>query len=72
MLCPCGVSVLQVGDPAFLVDEEPHPLGIYTPSGTKVSLRDIASAGTGHEALRRHSCRAGDVDPSTTLFRVVE
>lgn len=71
MLCVCGKSVLQVGDPPFLVDELLHPLGIWTDEGCRLSVRDIAAAGTGHRAYRRHQCPA-TADTTAALFGTVE
>jgi hypothetical protein len=72
MLCLCGEEVLRVGQPPVLLGVEPDPLGIYAPDGTKLKIRDIARAGAGHRALKRHYCAASEVDPSETLFGVGE
>ena len=71
MLCVCGRPVLGVGDPPFLVDERPHPLGIWTTEGARLTVRDIAAAGTTHAAYRRHQCPA-TVDSTAALFGTVE
>lgn len=71
MLCVCGQPVLQVGRPSFLVDERPHPLGIWTRDGARLSTRQIASAGTGHRAYRKHYCPVTE-DTGPALFGVIE
>lgn len=70
-MCVCGHRVLSVGSPPFLVDELPHPLGIWTGEGRRLSVRDIAAAGTGHRAYGRHQCPVTE-DTGAALFGVVE
>lgn len=52
MLCGCGQRVLEVGDPPFLIDAEPHPLGIWRADGTKLTTADVLR---GERAHLRHA-----------------
>jgi hypothetical protein len=71
MLCLCGRQVLQVGQPPITLDAEPHPLGVWTTDGRRLSLREVASAGSNHRAHRKHEC-AARLDDHPGLFGVVE
>lgn len=52
MLCGCGQAIQEVGDPPFLIDAEPHPLGIWRTDGTRLDTIDVIRGERGH---RRHA-----------------
>jgi hypothetical protein len=48
MMCGCGTEVLEVGDPAFLIEARPHPLGVWKPDGDRLTIREAADGVPGH------------------------
>jgi len=58
-VCGCGTTVLDTL--AGTLDAAPHPLGIYRPGGTRLTIHDIAVGKIGH---RKHwqttACTTGE------------
>lgn len=52
--CGCGTRVVPI-DATLTLDADPHPLGIYTLDGTKLTTAEILRGAVGYQ---RHAYRS--------------